>query len=218
MDLSLLVVYAALGVAFMLTLLLAVVLGKRGHRACLRQRTLEVALTPAAALDRCMAGLVRTSGGVHVPQVELGDDRFEATVGVTLWSIGERVRVTAEAVAPGRTRVHVESWSRLATTLADWGKNAANVARIAAALEEVEAPAEVAVAARPGLTRCPYCHEDAEPTEAVACVACLARHHAGCWDEQGACSACSGVERFAGIERSAEAPPARQPRPVRGKD
>lgn len=40
-------------------------------------------------------------------------------------------------------------------------------------------------------TRCPFCREDALSTQAaVACEACLARHHAACWSESGSCGAC----------------------------
>jgi len=38
--------------------------------------------------------------------------------------------------------------------------------------------------------RCPYCHDtvDRDKDAWVACQGCLARHHAGCWQEGGACS------------------------------
>jgi hypothetical protein len=54
--------------------------------------------------------------------------------------------------------------------------------------------------------RCPYCHEGLSPlVDAwVACKACLGRHHSGCWEEGGRCSACGGSEHLLG-ERPAEA-------------
>ncbi len=44
--------------------------------------------------------------------------------------------------------------------------------------------------------RCPYCHEAVERSDQdkVACNACMAWHHAGCWNEHGACAAC-GADR-----------------------
>jgi hypothetical protein len=47
-------------------------------------------------------------------------------------------------------------------------------------------------------SRCPFCHEDVEPTapETVACASCLARHHPACWDEGRVCSACGASERL----------------------
>jgi hypothetical protein len=38
--------------------------------------------------------------------------------------------------------------------------------------------------------RCPFCHDDVEKAASVACQGCLARHHASCWTESRACSAC----------------------------
>lgn len=52
-------------------------------------------------------------------------------------------------------------------------------------------------------TRCPYCHEHVA-TDApgwVACGGCMARHHAACWDERGACASCGGVRRLVAEER-----------------
>jgi hypothetical protein len=50
--------------------------------------------------------------------------------------------------------------------------------------------AEVRIAASP--VRCPFCHDDVNPTGAdwVACQACLARHHSSCWKESEKCAAC----------------------------
>ncbi|MCA8920681.1 MAG: hypothetical protein KDD82_02660 [Planctomycetes bacterium] len=44
-------------------------------------------------------------------------------------------------------------------------------------------------------TRCPYCHETVAVEEEswTVCAHCLARHHAGCWDEHGSCSTCAGT-------------------------
>lgn len=198
--------------AGLLALLVALLL-LRGRRACLQQRTIEVPLGVEAALDRCMAALLRLSGGAHVPKVQAAGRRIDAVVGFTFWSLGERVSVAAEPLAARRTRLHVQSWSRLGTTLVDWGKNQRNVEQLVAALHEPAAAAEaIALASRPGgVARCPYCRSDLDPAEAVACVTCLARHHADCWEEHGECAACRGVERFAGIERTPRAP-AREPR------
>jgi hypothetical protein len=43
-----------------------------------------------------------------------------------------------------------------------------------------------------GPLRCPYCHADVntEANDWVACRQCLARHHASCWREHGACATC----------------------------
>jgi hypothetical protein len=40
--------------------------------------------------------------------------------------------------------------------------------------------------------RCPFCHASvaAVALDWVACKACLARHHAACWSESGACASC----------------------------
>jgi hypothetical protein len=41
------------------------------------------------------------------------------------------------------------------------------------------------------LGRCPYCHEDVlDAPGFVLCRGCLARHHAACWIEHGACASC----------------------------
>jgi hypothetical protein len=52
-------------------------------------------------------------------------------------------------------------------------------------------------------TRCPYCHDDCSPgVDDVACRECLARHHAACWNEHGACGTCGSTQRFeAKVER-----------------
>lgn len=41
-------------------------------------------------------------------------------------------------------------------------------------------------------TRCPFCHSnvDREREPWLACHACLAPHHRGCWNEGGACATC----------------------------
>lgn len=51
-------------------------------------------------------------------------------------------------------------------------------------------------------TRCPFCHDEASAQDTVACVACLARHHATCWDEAARCASCGHRER---LERSSPA-------------
>lgn len=47
--------------------------------------------------------------------------------------------------------------------------------------------------------RCPFCHDHVAIDAAgwVACVACLARHHAACWREGARCSACGRAEVMA---------------------
>ncbi|MCO5166542.1 MAG: hypothetical protein M9894_09275 [Planctomycetes bacterium] len=44
--------------------------------------------------------------------------------------------------------------------------------------------------------RCPFCHDQVavDAPGWVACVACLARHHAACWREAGCCGACGRAE------------------------
>jgi hypothetical protein len=62
--------------------------------------------------------------------------------------------------------------------------------------KEVE-PAPLASRPRPGMTRCPYCH-DTCPAEGEVCVCaeCLSRHHVRCWDEGKGCSSCRGTRRL----------------------
>jgi TM2 domain-containing membrane protein YozV len=64
-----------------------------------------------------------------------------------------------------------------------------------------------------GGLRCPYCHDRVVTARGgwVACAACLARHHAECWGESGACGACGdgrSAIREATVERSSQAPAA----------
>ena len=54
-----------------------------------------------------------------------------------------------------------------------------------------------------GLRRCPYCHEDCGEDAVAVCRNCLARHHAPCWDELGACASCSQTR----VLREAPPPP-----------
>jgi hypothetical protein len=59
-----------------------------------------------------------------------------------------------------------------------------------------------------GLKRgaCPYCKEDVRPTdEKVACDGCMAWHHADCWVDHGACSAC-GAARPSGLDSATPVP------------
>jgi hypothetical protein len=42
--------------------------------------------------------------------------------------------------------------------------------------------------------RCPYCKDAVQPEqEKSSCHGCMAWHHAECWDEHGACSACGAT-------------------------
>ncbi len=60
------------------------------------------------------------------------------------------------------------------------------------------------------LVRCPYCHADVnvERDVWVACKACLARHHATCWREGGACASCRTAE-FVSMRAPEPPPPTR---------
>ncbi len=45
--------------------------------------------------------------------------------------------------------------------------------------------------------RCPYCHDPVRPGAVEAkrsCSACMAWHHAACWEDHGGCAACEAVE------------------------
>lgn len=53
-----------------------------------------------------------------------------------------------------------------------------------------------------GLGTCPYCHDQVEKAEGVACTDCLARHHEECWDEHKECATCGGISRYGSVERS----------------
>ncbi|MGE0706502.1 MAG: RING finger protein [Planctomycetota bacterium] len=70
---------------------------------------------------------------------------------------------------------------------------------------------------RPLATRCPYCHTDVERAqeEWVACQACLAPHHRGCWSEAGECASC-GEPRAVGDGAPLEAGPAPRRRQAPG--
>lgn len=59
-------------------------------------------------------------------------------------------------------------------------------------------------------TRCPYCHDEAGAEDSVACVSCLARHYATCWEEGARCAACGHGGR---LERSSGRPAEPAPRP-----
>ena len=78
---------------------------------------------------------------------------------------------------------------------------------------EQEAPAsQPPIHVPSSLVRCPYCHTgvDLERETWVACAACLARHHAACWGEGGACGTCGERRPLA----SRPAAPRRLPRLV----
>lgn len=57
-----------------------------------------------------------------------------------------------------------------------------------------------------GPVRCPYCHDDVEPTTARVCAACAAPHHRACWLVLGACSACAVGTARRSDPRTAPAP------------
>lgn len=99
-------------------------MGTRAHAEALFSGPPEAALARAreAALRIPRAGLRSVT-----------DDALEVTVGITLKSWGEVVRVTALAREEG-TLVHVASRSKLRTTWADWGKNRRNVETVLQAL------------------------------------------------------------------------------------
>lgn len=48
------------------------------------------------------------------------------------------------------------------------------------------------------LARCPFCREDLRLEDGAwtACALCLARHHAGCWEELGRCASCGEAARL----------------------
>ncbi|MCO5170195.1 MAG: hypothetical protein M9894_27995 [Planctomycetes bacterium] len=62
-------------------------------------------------------------------------------------------------------------------------------------------------------TRCPFCHDAVDRAAGgwVACEGCLARHHAGCWAEHGACGAC-GEAAFVGPPGAGEEATPSRPR------
>lgn len=59
-------------------------------------------------------------------------------------------------------------------------------------------------------SRCPFCHEDVgrDALDAAACCRCLARHHAACWEEHGACGACRGEVRL--VREARPSPPSEE--------
>lgn len=203
-------------VVVLLVAVLAAVLLTRGRKACLHEQALELPLAPEVALERCRAALLQLDGGARLAPASAAARGFEAVVGLTFWSWGERITVTAEPLGKDRTLLRLQSWCRLGTTLQDWGKNAGNVARLAEAVQRQGDAIEVRTRAG-GLSRCAYCHDDLDPAAAVACVGCLARHHAGCWDDHGACAACREVDRFVGVERTPGAPEKAPPPRAREK-
>jgi hypothetical protein len=68
------------------------------------------------------------------------------------------------------------------------------------------------VQVRGGAGRCPFCHDlISDPKQVVACAACGARQHEQCYDQHGACSACSStdvlVPRTRARTQASERPP-----------
>jgi len=65
-------------------------------------------------------------------------------------------------------------------------------------------------------TRCPFCHDTCQADgEDVVCHDCLARHHAECWGENGACAACSSPKALVAQEPSAASTPDLRSPPAR---
>jgi hypothetical protein len=58
-----------------------------------------------------------------------------------------------------------------------------------------------------GANRCPFCHEQVQAKEWVACAACLARHHEACWAESGRCATCRYETKLRPDEKRASAGP-----------
>ena len=123
---------------------------------------------------------------------------------LTGWNLrNAKMAIDGEYVVSG---VSLEAAERVVALLETHGGRAKIVERP----DAVEHPgraadAGVAVQSKPTTSsRCPYCHEvageDGEP--AVACTACLARHHQGCWDEHKQCAGCGHTERYAGVEQT----------------
>lgn len=53
--------------------------------------------------------------------------------------------------------------------------------------------------------RCPFCH-DGLTKDLVACAGCGARHHAPCYEEQGACASCGSSEALYPARRAGVRP------------
>ena len=68
--------------------------------------------------------VLRWSGGQSGPYT------FEASSGFSLWSYGEKIRITID----GQGTVHVHSECSWPLTLFDWGKNDSNVGKFLATL------------------------------------------------------------------------------------
>lgn len=73
--------------------------------------------------------------------------------------------------------------------------------------ESVKTASAVVVASSP--LRCPWCHADVERRERVVCAACLASHHAECWETEGRCASCGEGERLGSIAPGLPVTPAR---------
>jgi hypothetical protein len=74
-----------------------------------------------------------SASGASVTKADSAAGVIEATVGVSIWSWGEKMLIT---VVPkdGGSFVTVESKSRVPLTLFDWGKNKRNVEKLLAQL------------------------------------------------------------------------------------
>jgi hypothetical protein len=79
-------------------------------------------------------GAVRSVPKVRVVKAELPTGRIIGKVGVSWQSWGEQIRIYLAAVSDSQTRVSIESRPSFAPTIADYGKNQANVGAIVRAL------------------------------------------------------------------------------------
>ena len=86
---------------------------------------------PQAALARAQDAALR------IPRAHLRsstDEAVEVAVGMTFKSWGEVVRISAQA-REKKTLLQIESRSKMAITLADWGKNRRNVETVLEGLQ-----------------------------------------------------------------------------------
>jgi hypothetical protein len=186
---------AALLILLVIGALLVAAVLTRG-RACLKQGSGTYSLIHGDAEEAVAQSML--SLGWSVREVEPG--RVAARTSMSWQSFGEGVEVLLEPRA-GSYGVEVQSWSRLPTTLVDWGKNKQNVEDLLEALSRrsKEAPPQI----QKETLRCPYCHSGVGTRDAVACTECTARHHPECWDDHQQCASCGARTRYGAVEKSA---------------